>query len=187
MKRALSGGYPILPEGPVASLVADLPRARTVSPALVYLAGLAEASRRTQTSGLKAIAEIVAGPGADPLALPWGELRHEHVAAVRGVLADSRAPATANRLLAALRGVLRAAWRLGVMDGEAYRRAIDVPCVRGRRLPAGRELGVGEIRALLDSCGPCPRGRRDAALLALLYGAGLRRAEAVAVAVEDLD
>jgi site-specific recombinase XerD len=60
--------------------------------------------------------------------------------------------------------------------------------VRGSRLPAGRALSQGEIRALFVDCARDRNraaGARDAALLALLYGCGLRRAEAVVLEVAD--
>ena len=136
---------------------------------------------------LALVATLVAGEGADPLSLPWRLLRHEHVAAVRGMLADRYAPATANRHLAALRGVLKAAWRLGQMSAEDLARATDVPSVRGSTVPAGREITHGEIGALIRACGDCPRGRRDAVLLATGYGAGLRRAEIAGLDLADID
>jgi integrase len=91
--------------------------------------------------------------------------------------------------LAALRGVLRACWRLGLMDGETYHRAADVASVRGSALPKGRSLGIGEIRALFEACARdlSPAGRRDAVLLAVLYGTGLRRAEVAGLQTGDMD
>jgi hypothetical protein len=57
------------------------------------------------------------------------------------------------------------------------------------RLPRGRSLAAGEIGGLFAACeaDPTPAGTRDAAILALLYAAGLRRSEAVALDCADWD
>ena len=74
------------------------------------------------------------------------------------------------------------------MDRESYERAGDLDSVPGTRLPTGRDLSMGELRALFEVCAadPSPVGRRDAALFALLRE-GLRRAEAAALQLEQLD
>lgn len=157
------------------------------SPALVYLARLAPRSRRSQRQALEAIRDVIAA-GAPVEAVPWHELRYQHTQAVRAKLADGRyAPATANRLLCALRGVLKEAWRLGLLAAEDYHRAADIEPVRGSSLPAGREVQRTEIVALFETCAAdrSLTGRRDAALIALLYGGGLRRSEAVGLDLED--
>lgn len=158
-------------------------------PAFVYLARLAPGSRRTMRQALDVVAAIVSGSSRNAETMPWAALRYSHTQAVRSLLAERYAPATANKILAALRGVLREAWRLGLLDAEAYRRAADLPCVRGERLPRGRALAAGELRALFEACSrdTSAAGARDAALLAVLYGSGLRRSEAVGLDVEDYD
>jgi site-specific recombinase XerD len=119
--------------------------------------------------------------------MPWAALRYQHAQAIRARLAESRSPGGVNRILAALRGTLKEAWRLGLMDGEAYQRAADVPTVRGDRLPQGRALSRQELQKLFRACAKddSRAGRRDAALIAVLYGAGLRRNEVVALDLSD--
>ena len=158
-------------------------------PVAVYLAGLAEGPGRvSMASTLRQVAAVLGQPG-NVETMPWHELRFSHVAALRAKLADTYAPATVNKMLAAVRGVLKAAWRLGLMDTEEYTRAADVGGVKGSRLPRGRALDAGELAALFGACASdaTPAGSRDAAAFALMFGAGLRRAEAAAVQVANYD
>lgn len=157
------------------------------NPALVYLARLGPGSRRSMRGALNRIAEMMTRGELDHETIPWHRLRYQHTSAIRARLAEHFAPGTANKMLAALRGVLKEAWRLGQMNAEDYHRAADLSAVRGERLPSGRALSTGEIRALFSSCASdhTPRGARDAALLAILYGCGLRRAEAVGLDGSD--
>jgi len=159
------------------------------NPAAVYLSSLGLGSRRAQACALETLARIASSGRCGAEDLPWHELRYQHTQAIRAHLADRFAPATANRHLAALRGALREAWRLGLLGVEAYQRAADLEPIRGQRIPSGRALEVGEIRRLFGACegDASPAGARDAALFALLYGAGLRRAEAAALEVADYD
>jgi site-specific recombinase XerD len=152
-------------------------------PAAVYLASLAPGSRRAMADALETIAEIASERRCTAETLPWHLLRHQHAAAIRAVLAERYKPATANKTLCALRGVLRECWRLGQITAEEYQRAADVKGIKAQTLPRGRALTCGELRALFQTCADdkTPAGRRDAALLAVLYGAGLRRSEAVAL------
>src|SRR5439155_14814743 len=89
-------------------------------PASCYVTRLAPGSRRTMSGALDSIATRLTGEPMDARAFPWGTLSYADTAAVRPTLAARYAPVTANKMLAALRGVLREAWRLGLMDAERY-------------------------------------------------------------------
>ena len=167
------------------------------NPAAVYLASLARGSRRAMADGLLTVACIATGQDKDELdgderrdlmaTFPWHRLRYQHTAAIRAVLAERYRAATANKMLSALRGVLKQAWRLEYLEAESYHRAVDLPIVRGQTLLQGRALTGGELVKLFGTCenDEAPAGARDAALLAILYGVGLRRSEVVALDLAD--
>ncbi len=140
------------------------------------------------SQALGVVADVLSSGKATPESLPWASLRYQHTQAVRAVLADRYAPATANKALSALRGVLGECFRLGLMSAEDHARATDLPNVKGHSAPRGRALKTGELVALFGACdATTAQGARDAALLAVLYGAGLRRAEVVTLDLADFD
>lgn len=158
------------------------------NPAAVYLASLAPGSRRTMLQSLDTVAALLTGGKATARNLDWSRVRYQHSAAIRAALAESFAPATANKMLAALRRVLKEAWRLGQMDAESLHRAADVPTIKAETLPRGRALSSGELRALFESCADGTNaGTRDAAIMAILYAGGLRRSEAVGLDLSDFN
>ena len=139
-----------------------------------------------KVKALDTIAAIVSSNRCDAQTLPWHRLQYQHTAAIRAELAQRFAPTTANKMLSALRGVLKQAWRLAYTDAETYHRAIDLPGIKGQRALSGRALTAGELTRLFAACDDkSPGGARDAALLAVLYGAGLRRSEAVTLDLRD--
>ena len=155
-------------------------------PAQIYLAGLSISGRRTMTAKLRRVAAILGYDNLRPVR--WSEMRFEHVTAIRTKLNESKAaPATINATLCALRGVARAAWQVGSMSSEDHLRIVAVKGMRGSSLPVGRALSLGEITSLFDACArdSSAAGARDAAILALLLGAGLRRAECAALTLDN--
>ena len=161
------------------------------NPALVYLAGLASGSRRTMRHALDVIAGILTAEACTHRTLPWGSLRFQHTQAVRAALMERYSPATANKMLSALRNTMRTAWNLGYLSAEEYQRAVDLKTVVGEQpeAAAGRALMYGEWMALLSACRAdvSPAGARDAALIALLKVTGLRRAEVATLHLADFN
>lgn len=167
------------PSQPGALVLAavDLPPERT--PTLVYLASLARSGRRSQLSALEQIAQHFLQAGS-PHDVPWWLLRYEHLQALRRWLIDRYAPSTAQRMLAAVRCVIRESCRLGLMAESDYRQTQLLAPIRGSRDLAGRRLLPDEIAKLFVACDAAtPMGARNAAVLGLLFGAGLRREELV--------
>jgi len=171
---------------------AGLPRDE--NPVLTYLAKLSPGSRRTMRASLETIARLASAGEVGALDFPWWLLRYQHAEAIRGMLASAYAPATANKMLSAMKGVLKSCWRLGLMTADERDRASDVEPVRGTRLPPGRSIARGELRSLFEACAQeandpkmRARGVRDAAILALLYVGGLRRTELASLRLSDYD
>lgn len=167
-------------------------------PVAVYLAGLgSRASRRATIGALKRIAGVVPTFSiAAPIVEAWDPAAAMQL---RSLLAAKFAPATANASLAALRGVLRAATMLEQFPRDRFAAVCDaLDPVRGSRPRPGREITADELAQLFEACGPT-KGTpdelaragyapvRNRAILALLYGCGLRRAELAALDVEDVD
>jgi len=188
------------PQLPTALLHFELepvPERRGESPYEVYLARLAPGSRPAMADALAAIARMASGGRVSPEALPWHQLRYQHTQAIRRRLVETASertgkplsPASVNKALAALRGVLREAWRLGLMSAEDLARATDLEPVRGSRPLRGRALEPHEVAALFHACmrDSSPAGPRDAVVLALGLAAGLRRAEIAGLDLADVD
>jgi site-specific recombinase XerD len=143
--------------------------------------------RRTMKGTLEKVARML---GYNLRSMPWHKLRFEHVQAIQTKLSEEGlAPATVNKAVAALRGTLKAAWRLDLITGDEYAKAHDVRLVAGSRLPAGRCLSPEEIVFLFTTTqrDTTPCGVRDVAILALGYAAGLRRAEIASLDFDQIN
>lgn len=161
-------------------------RPRT-NPVDVYLARLGSGSRRGMHEALGTIATFLSGGTVGPNETNWASIRYNDTYAVRGWLVNKYSPNTAKRMLAALRGVLKECWRLGMMPYEEFAKASDIAPVHGESEPSGRALSVEELGKLFDAChtDASPAGIRDGAILGMLYGLGLRRSELVALDLAD--
>lgn len=178
----------LIPVSTVGIIVPSLVSKANLSnhPVAVYLSRLSKGSRRTMMGALSKIVELATQGKVDLWSFEWSALRYQHTQAIRTRLAEIYSVNTANKMLAALRGVLEEAWRLGLISAEEYRRASDLKAIRGKSLPKGRALSEQELTVLFNHCQNDSKvsGHRDGAMLALLYYCGLRRSELVALDLE---
>lgn len=170
------------------------PRPADRNPYVVYIATRkSPATRDTMIGCLGTIARLLGYEFAE--ALPWEHLRAAHTDRLAVLLREQTSasgepwsPATVNKHLSALRGVLKQAWRLGLVGIEDYQRAADVQGDTGTRLPPGRSIADAETAAMLRIClDKTLSGTRNAALVALLSATGARRAEGAAARREHYD
>lgn len=144
-------------------------------------------TRRAYLSDVRQFAESI-GTATGPEAV--------RVDDVRSFLAERyrrQSPTTLGRKLAALRSFFRFLVREGQREADP---SVGIPAPRAaRRLP--RPLAVDDCHVLAEALAKTPRegardraGRgalRDRALVELLYGAGIRVGELVALDVRDID
>jgi site-specific recombinase XerC len=149
-----------------------------LSPAAAYLSRLASSSQATMGKLLSRLIELL-GSSTSVEDFAWAHLDYATTLRLRQALVTRYAPATANLALAALRGVLRETWRLGDISYETFRRVSDLAQVRGDRFRPRRSVDTRRIERLLTriQADQSPRGRRDFAIISVLFGAGLRRSE----------
>lgn len=158
-------------------------------PVVVYLSSLSSSSVPAMKSGLNQIALLVDHECVAET-LPWHSLRFAHTAALVPRLKERYAPRTVNRMIASIRGVLKASWKLGQMSTDDYHRAIEMKFQKVDGLaPAGRVVPPKEISQILRAAAaqPDPRGWCDQAMVVMFYAGGLRRQEVASISVDDYD
>ena len=118
----------------------------------------------------------------------WASITPRQVASLRTKLVNLYQPASVNKILVALRGVLKVSYSLGLMTAEDYQRVSRVKGVKREvTAPVGRDLSDADIKALAKACkaDKTPAGVRDAAMIGLWYTCGIRRAELVRLELAD--
>lgn len=159
------------------------------NPAMSYLLSLQSSrSRQTMHSFLNIVAKLLGSH--DLKSCPWHLLKRQHIQAILDqLLAAGRSPATVNTYLAALKGVALESWAMGLIDTDTFQHIRQVKSIRGSRVTKGRALRNNEIKKLFTTIeqDSSPKGIRDDAIVAVLLGCGLRRAELVALDLVHID
>jgi site-specific recombinase XerC len=159
-----------------------------VSPVNLYLLQQAEGSRANVRRRLDAVARLL-NPTAEAISYDWSSVDFAQVATVKGALGQTMKWTSANAYLAALKGVVRTAWQVGMMTTDQYQRAVSVPMYTGAVVPAGRHIAGDEFARLFSALATdkTPRGLRDLALFAIARATGARRTEMTNIDVEHLN
>ena len=171
----------------VSPTTADAP---SKNPAFVYLSSLSPSTRPGSKQRLRRATGFFMGEERDIFTFNWASIRYPHLVALRSRLAESGlSVGGCNCILSCVKAVLRECWRLQLLTGEDFHRAIDVKSIRGSSLPRGRALEVGEVQSLFRCCSDDSgaSGDRDAAALSILLAGGLRRQELVDLDLQDYD
>lgn len=174
---------------PAAAPTADDARA-----AAAYLAQLTtDTGRRGAASSLRRVAAALGA--STPDAVPWHALTAAHVRAMLARMLTTPtksgtppAPATVSLALAVTKGVIRALWEMGTIDGDQAARIRAVTPPRGDRLPAGRDVPATERNAVISAAAAVsgPHAARDAAVLAVAATTGMRIGEIVGLRMVDV-
>lgn len=141
--------------------------------------GLSPHTLKAYRQDLKAFAAYV-----QPLSLGVEQLNHQHIRSFLGVQSVTLSPASRARRLAALKAFFRYLSRRNVLASNPARR-VKAP-KQIARVP--RAVPVDEAFALMDA--PDVErvlGLRDAAMLEVLYGSGLRVSELCGLSVRDFN
>jgi site-specific recombinase XerD len=160
------------------------------APLTLYLARLAPSSRLTIKYVLQDAADRLGFVDIDLHDIPWHQLQPGHVTALVSTLRDDNyAPNTSSLYVNAIRGVMNEAWRQELISHEQLLKIRSIKAIAGTRLGRGRNIRRTLIKELMEVCAadPRPQGKRDAALIAILYGSGMRKSESVNLDLAQLD
>lgn len=156
----------------------------------IYLLSLqSKQSRVTMDSLLNVIAMLLEKKKRHQ-DVDWSKLHYEKILSLVSILSEQgKSPATINVYLSAIKGVAREAWRKKLISVEDYQHIKEIKRIKGTRTTKGRALDLEELNTLIDYCmlQDGVIAMRDAAVIALVYGAGLRRHEAAGLMLSDLD
>lgn len=169
---------------------AALAKVAEKGPVTQYLNSIAEDGRAAMESGLRAIASITTSDvawtdynrGIDEF--PWWNLRKSHIADLMQRLAEDYKPNTIRRMISSLSQLMPLVRKQ--MPADEYLDLMEVLRKAPKRLPnddadpRGRALTDDEAHILIEAALGHPnktKGARDAAIIAVMYGAGLRRVE----------
>lgn len=158
-----------------------------------YFSYQTKASEYTVRSILKNIANDlgVLGQSGRIEDVEWWHIKAEDFSELMFHWRGRLSVVTMRRYLSALRGLSRQCFLNNLMDGDSYARIREVKLPKGvNRAGKGICVDREDQGELLYSCmvdERIARGLRDAAMIGLTFGSGIRRAEAASLKDGDID
>lgn len=168
-------------------------------PVCLYLLSVGKRTRRTMTSALISVLCLLGEAERDwdmdekrraVISYAWHTMNAGKLMLIQRSLHEKEglSPGTVGLYRDAVMGVAGFCREKKLMDPEQHWALTRVKRIQYELLPSGRFVPADEINAMLHRCFKQRgiAGRRDAAIISLLYGAGLRREEAVSLNRDDL-
>jgi integrase/recombinase XerD len=122
------------------------------------------------------------------LEFDWQNFDYVKLLEIKRLIIDTGVqPATVNHYITMMKSASLEAWRLRIIDTETYMRIKDVKQLKTERCAVGRALSSKELRNLITfkDDEQIPIEARDSAVIAIAYGAGIRRSELITLNRSD--
>lgn len=159
------------------------------NPALLYMMTLGTKQSREKVGQLLNYLAKIFGY-EDWISTPWERIRQPEMLALKTKWEiEKKSPATINLALSVLKGVARQAWMENLLTDHEFTVIQAIKGARGSRATKGRALTPVESSRLIVGCEmkANAKGVRDAAIIALGIGCGLRRAEIASLRTSSLN
>lgn len=169
----------------------DRPLIGEANPATVYLSQYQGTSKTTHSKRLRQISKLTGAPDYDYQWINWATFTAERIRAFITDLYEpyfdenkykQRAPNTLNGYLATIKGVMKIAFKAGLISHMQWMDINDLKSLKNDASPAGRMASQEETQAIekaidsMTSRNP-PKAARDRAILRLAFFSGIRRHE----------
>jgi integrase/recombinase XerD len=160
------------------------------TPSEIYLLSLQSKQSRVTMSSLLNVSAYRLQKKDTHQEVDWSIITYETLLVLASDLSDEgKSPSTINVYMSAMKGVAKEAWRKKIITVENYQHIKEIKRTKGSRSAKGRALELDELNELIDHCmrQDGSLAMRDAAIIALTYGAGLRRHEASGLMLSHID
>ena len=193
----MSGEIEVIDATEIKGQLVDPSQNKTAAnPLLVYLA--TQGSRVSQInvkSRLDTYADFMGYPDAHHM--DWTKLSYTSALAFRSFLQNrdkvrpgkkALSATSINTIMVAVRGIAEVSCNLKLLSYEDLRAIKSIKQLRTYRSPAGRQLDKTESKQLFKEFDTTSaKGNRDKAIIGLLLGCGLRRAEVPGILMKNVD